>query len=415
MKKKVVLAYSGGLDTSIILTYLKKEVGYDVIAVCVDVGQDENFAALEKKAIQTGASKVYIVDCKQEFVNDFIFMGLKAGAIYEDDYLLGTAYARPIIAKALVEIAIAENADAIAHGATGKGNDQVRFETSIKALLPQIKIIAPWREWNFNSRESLLNYAADNNIPLPINSKQEAYSRDENLWHISHEGLDLEDPANAHSSNIYKKTVEISKTPDYADEITISFEQGVPTKINHKTMTGVDIIKYLNKIGGKHGIGVADIVESRLVGMKSRGVYETPGGTILYQAHKSLEKLTLDGDTLHYKQIIALKYAEICYNGKWYTALREALDAFINETQKWVTGDITLKLFKGNVTTIKSESTYSLYDQEIVTFEADDVYNQADATGFINLYALSTKVAAIKHHKNYCQEMKPSNKKLAEL
>ncbi len=399
MTQKVVLAYSGGLDTSIILTYLKVELGYEVIAVCADVGQKQDFSALKAKALKTGASKVYVVDCKKEFIENYVFMGLKAGAVYEDDYLLGTAYARPIIAKALVDVAVAENAEAIAHGATGKGNDQVRFETSIKALAPEIKTIAPWREWNFDSRESLLAYASLHNIPLPMKGSKDSYSRDENLWHISHEGLELENPALAHSKDMYKKTNCLENAPEEAEEITISFDKGVPVKINGKSMDSVEIVDWLNQIGGKHGIGVKDIVENRLVGMKSRGVYETPGGTILYHAHKALEKLTLDGDTMHYKQMIALKYAEICYNGKWFTPLREALDAFIDQTQTWVCGDITLQLYKGNVMTLKSVSPYSLYDQAIVTFEADDVYNQADATGFINLFALSATVSAKVHNQ----------------
>ncbi len=394
-KQKVVLAYSGGLDTSIILTWLKEELHYQVIAVCVDVGQKEDFTALKQKALSTGASKVIVSDARSSFINDYVFKGLKAGAVYEDDYLLGTAYARPLIAKILVEIAIEENAVAIAHGATGKGNDQVRFECSIKALLPEINIIAPWRIWDLNSRDALIDYAQKHNIPIPVN-KENNYSRDDNLWHISHEGAALEDPQTPHDPSIYWKCQPIGHYQE-SEQLSIEFDKGVPVGLNGQVMPAVQIVDQLNQIAGKCGIGVIDIVENRLIGMKSRGVYETPGGTVLYHAHRALEKLVLDKATMHYKQKIALEYADILYNGQWFSALRLALDAFVDETQKYVSGKVELQLQSGNLRTLAVSSPYSLYDEALVTFNGDDVYNQADATGFINLYGLSMRYYGKKH------------------
>ncbi len=394
-KQKVVLAYSGGLDTSIILTWLKEELHYQVIAVCVDVGQKEDFTALKQKALSTGASKVIVSDARSSFINDYVFKGLKAGAVYEDDYLLGTAYARPLIAKTLVEIAIAENAVAIAHGATGKGNDQVRFECSIKALLPEIKVIAPWRIWDLNSRDALIDYAQKHNIPIPVD-KENNYSRDDNLWHISHEGAALENPQIPHDPSIYWKCQPIGHYQK-SEQLSIEFDKGVPVGLNGQVMSAVEIVEKLNQIAGKCGVGVIDIVENRLIGMKSRGVYETPGGTVLYHAHRALEKLVLDKATMHYKQKIALEYADILYNGQWFSPLRLALDAFVDETQKYVSGKVELQLQSGNLRTLAASSPYSLYDEELVTFNGDDVYNQADATGFINLYGLSMCYYGKKH------------------
>ena len=394
MKKKVVLAYSGGLDTSVILKWLQMEHDYDVIAACIDVGQKEDYDAMWKKALSTGASKVYIVDVKETFAKDYLFNGIKSGALYEEDYLLGTAYARPLIAKTLVEIALKEGAEAIAHGATGKGNDQVRFETGIKALAPNLKIIAPWRTWSLKSREDCIDYAEKHHIPLTV-TKKDIYSRDENLWHISHEGGNLEDPWNAHDTTIYKWCKSPSKTPDMPENITLSFEGGVPTQINGETYEPVKLIETLNQLGGQHGVGILDLVENRLVGMKSRGVYETPGGTILYAAHKALEKLVLDRQTMAFKKVIAQKYSELVYDGQWFTPLKAALDAFIDATQSQVTGEVVLKLYKGSCTAIASKSPYSLYNEAFVTFGEDDVYNQMDAEGFINLFTLPTKIKAI--------------------
>ncbi|MEA3422950.1 MAG: argininosuccinate synthase [Bacillota bacterium] len=398
MNKKVVLAYSGGLDTSVILKYLEEKYRYDVIAVCVDVGQRDDFMAVKKKALKTGAVKVYIEDVKEEFVTEYLYKGIKSGAIYEDDYLLGTSYARPLITKKLVEIAEKEGAEAIAHGATGKGNDQVRFEAGIKALNPNLKIIAPWREWDLNSREVLVDYAVAHNIPIPV-SKKDIYSRDENLWHISHEGGDLEDPWNTYDENVLKWSNTPEKAPDSSEELIVELYKGVPKSINGKEMNPVDMIKYLNEIGGKHGVGTIDIVENRLVGMKSRGVYETPAGTILFEAHKAIEKLTLDKDTMSFKRTAAQKYAELIYNGLWFTPLKEALDDFVDSTQKTVTGKVKLKLYKGKCYAIASASEYSLYSEEYVTFGEDEVYNQKDAEGFINLFTLPLKIRAIMNEK----------------
>lgn len=394
MKKKVVLAYSGGLDTSVILKWLSVEMGYDVIAACIDVGQKDDYEAVWKKALDTGATKVYIVDAKEAFVKDYLFNGIKSGALYEDDYLLGTAYARPLIAKMLVDIAIKEGAVAISHGATGKGNDQVRFEASIKALAPELKVIAPWRIWDLKSREDCIDYAEKHHIPLSV-TKKDIYSRDENLWHISHEGGNLEDPWNAHSEDVYKWCVSPDKAPDDAEVVVLTFESGIPTKLNGEILNPVKLIETLNQIAGKHGVGILDIVENRLVGMKSRGVYETPGGTVIYNAHKAIEKLVLDRQTMAFKKIVAQKYSELVYDGQWFTSLKTALDAFIDATQINVTGEVKLKLFKGSCTAIASQSPYSLYNEAFVTFGEDAVYNQKDAEGFINLFTLPIKIKAL--------------------
>jgi argininosuccinate synthase len=391
--KKVVLAYSGGLDTSIIIPWLKENYGCEVIAYAADVGQGEELAPLNEKAIKTGASKIYIEDLKQEFVSDFIFPMLKSGAVYEGKYLMGTSVARPVIAKRHVEIAIKEGADAVAHGATGKGNDQVRFELTFKALKPDLKIIAPWREWNIKSRDEEIDYAAARGIDVPV-SKEKPYSMDRNLWHISYEGGILEDPWNEYSDEMFLYTVAPEKAPDQAEIITIDFEKGVPVAINGAGYDPVALIFKLNDIGGAHGVGRVDIVENRLVGMKSRGVYETPGGTILYEAHHALETITLDRDTLHYKQMLAGRYAELVYNGQWFTPLKEAMDAFIDKTQERVTGAVKIKLYKGTAQTVGRKSPYSLYQEKLATFGADEVYNQKDAEGFINLFGLPLKVQA---------------------
>ena len=395
--KKVVLAYSGGLDTSIIIPWLKENYNNcEVIAVSGDVGQGTELDGLEEKAKKTGASKLYIEDLNKEFVEDYIFPTVKAGAVYEGDYLLGTSFARPVIAKRIVEIALAEGADAICHGCTGKGNDQVRFELTIKAFAPDMPIIAPWREWNIKSREEEIEYAEAHNIPLKIN-RETNYSKDKNLWHLSHEGLDLEDPANEPQYNkpgFLEMGVSPEMAPDKPTYVKISFEKGVPVAIDGKKMGAVDIVKTLNKLGCENGIGIADLVENRLVGMKSRGVYETPGGTILYRAHQVLETITLDRDTQHYKELVASKFAELVYFGQWFTPLREALSAFVDKTQENVTGDVTLKLYKGNMINAGVVSPYSLYSEEIATFDEDHVYDQKDSAGFINLFGLPIKVAA---------------------
>ena len=399
--KKVVLAYSGGLDTSIIIPWLKENYNNcEVIAVAADVGQGVELEGLQEKAIKTGASKIYIEDLVDEFVDDFIFPTLKASAVYENKYLLGPSFARPIIAKRIVEIALAEGADAIAHGCTGKGNDQVRFELAIKAFAPDMPIIAPWRIWDIKSRDEEIDYAEAHNIPLKI-SRETNYSKDMNLWHLSHEGLDLENPANEPN---YDKILELGvspeKAPDKATYVTIDFENGVPVAVDGEKMKGSDIIRKLNKLGGENGIGIADLVENRLVGMKSRGVYETPGGTILYQAHDILETLCLDRDTLHFKQQVGLRFAELVYFGQWFTPLREALTAFVDDTQKAVNGTVKLKLYKGNIINAGVTSPDSLYDEDIATFEEDDVYDQTDSAGFINLFGLPIKVKAMHDKKN---------------
>lgn len=399
--KKVVLAYSGGLDTSIIIPWLKENYdNCEVIAVAADVGQGKELSGLEEKAKKTGASKLYIEDLTKKFVEDCIWPTLKAGAKYENMYLLGTAFARPVIAKRIVEIALAEGADAICHGCTGKGNDQVRFELTIKHFAPHMQIIAPWRTWELKSRDEEIDYAQAHNVPLNI-TRETNYSKDKNLWHLSHEGLDLEDPANEPK---YDEILELGVSPEQAPDkptyVTISFEKGVPVAIDGEKLGAVDIVKKLNQLGGENGIGLLDMVENRLVGMKSRGVYETPGGAILYYAHDALETLTLDRDTQHYKQQqVAGQFADLVYFGKWYTPLREALSAFVDSTQETVTGDVKLKLYKGNIINAGMTSPYSLYDEEIATFGEDEVYNQMDSQGFINLFGLPITVKAIKDGK----------------
>ena len=394
--KKVLLAYSGGLDTSIIIPWLKEHYdGCEVIAMAADVGQEAELDGLEEKAIATGASKLYIEDLQKEFVEDYIFPTLKAGAVYENKYLLGTSFARPLIGKRLVEIAKKEGCDDIAHGCTGKGNDQVRFELAIKAFAPNMPIIAPWRTWEFKSRDDEIDYAIAHNIPLKI-TRETNYSKDKNLWHLSHEGLDLEDPANEPKyDEILEMGVSPEKAPDKATYVTIHFEKGIPTAIDGVEMDGPTLVKKLNKLGGENGIGLADIVENRLVGMKSRGVYETPGGTILYHAHEVLETICLDKETQHYKQQVALKFADIVYNGQWFTPLREALSAFVDATQETVTGDVKLKLYKGNIINAGVTSPYTLYSEEFASFGEDDVYDQNDSAGFINLFGLPIKVKAL--------------------
>ncbi|WP_238882145.1 argininosuccinate synthase [Clostridium sp. YIM B02551] len=398
MKKfnKILLAYSGGLDTSIIIPWLKETYGSEeVIAVVGDVGQgDDELEGLEEKAIKTGASKIYIENLQKEFVYDYIFPTLKAGAVYEGKYLLGTSFARPVIAKRMVEIAKAEGVDAIAHGCTGKGNDQVRFELTIKAFAPDMPIVAPWRIWELKSREEEIEYAIKKNVPIKI-TYETNYSKDKNLWHLSHEGLDLEDPNNEPKyDEILEMGVSPEKAPDSPTYITLSFEKGIPVALNGEKLDGVSLIKALNKVGGENGVGIIDIVENRLVGMKSRGVYETPGGSILYYAHKELEYLCLDRDTLHYKDQVALKFAELVYYGQWFTPLREALSSFVDKTQETVTGEVKLKLYKGNIVTAGTSSPYSLYSEEYATFGEDAVYDQKDSEGFINLFGLPITVKA---------------------
>lgn len=397
--KKVVLAYSGGLDTSIIIPWLKEHYdNCEVIAVSGNVGQGTELEGLEEKAIATGASKLYVEDLNKEFVEDYIWPTLKAGAVYEGKYLLGTSFARPIIAKRIVEIAKAEGADAICHGCTGKGNDQVRFELAIKAYAPDMTIIAPWRIWEFKSREEEIAYAEAKKIPLKIN-RETNYSKDKNLWHLSHEGLDLEDPANEPEYNepgFLEMGVSPEQAPDKPTYVTISFEKGIPYAIDGEKLGAVEIVEKLNKLGGENGIGITDIVENRLVGMKARGVYETPGGTILYAAHSKLEEICLDRDTQHYKELVANRFAELVYYGQWYTPLREALSAFVDSTQQYVTGEVKLKLYKGNIIDAGVTSPYSLYDEEIATFDEDEVYDQNDSKGFINLFGLPIKVRAQK-------------------
>jgi argininosuccinate synthase len=396
---KVVLAYSGGLDTSIIIPWLKENYGYEVIAMAADLGQGEELEPLREKAIKTGASKIYIEDLQEEFMTDFIYPTLQAGAVYEGKYLLGTSFARPLIAKKLVEIAEQEGAVAIAHGATGKGNDQVRFELTVKALNPDLKIIAPWREWNIKSREDALDYAQERGIPVPV-TKDRPYSMDRNLWHLSHEGGDLEDPWNEPKDDLYLLGVSPEKAPDKVTYVQLDFEQGIPVAVDGQKLAPVKLMEKLNELGGQNGVGIVDMVENRLVGMKSRGVYETPGGTILYAAHQALELLTLDRITLHYKEQIALRYAELVYDGVWYSPLREALDAFVKVTQQNVTGTVRIKLYKGNCIPVGIKSPYSLYNEEFATFGEDAVYNQKDAEGFINLFGLPLKVRALMEKKS---------------
>ncbi len=391
---KVVLAYSGGLDTSCIVPWLVENYGCEVICFCANLGQEEELSGLEAKALASGASKLYIEDLREQFITDFIYPTLKAGAIYEREYLLGTSFARPLIAQKMVEIAELEGADAVAHGATGKGNDQVRFELTVMALNPRLRIIAPWREWHIRSREDALKYAAEHNVPVTATLKS-IYSRDRNLWHLSHEGGILEDPWQEPEEVMYQLTTNPETAPDEPEYVEIYFEAGVPKRVNGEALGPVELVAKLNEIGAQHGIGRIDLVENRLVGMKSHGVYETPGGTILYRAHQALEQLCLDKETLHYKQVIALKYADLVYNGQWFTTVREALDAFVNVTQEHVTGSARLKLYKGNIMLVGRKSPYSLYREDYATFGEEDVYNQKDAEGFIKLFGLPMKVSAL--------------------
>lgn len=394
--EKVVLAYSGGLDTSVILPWLKETYGYQVVAFAAELGQGDELATIKTKAMKSGAVKCIVKDLRKEFVEDYLWPMLKSGAVYENGYLLGTSIARPLIAKYQVDVAHAEKAKAVSHGATGKGNDQVRFELTYMALDPSLKIIAPWKDPNFKltSREAAVDYAKLHKIPIE-QSKKKIYSRDRNLWHISHEGADLEDPANEPKDEMWVMSKPISKTPNKADYVTVGFEEGVPTKINGKKMDSVKLVQYLNEIGGKHGVGQIDIVENRLVGMKSRGAYETPGGTILVTAHRALEYLTIDRETMHYKQAVALKYAEMVYYGQWFCQLRHALDAFVDVTQRNVTGSVRVKLFKGNCTLAGTNSPKSLYNPHLASFKMGAEYNQMDAIGFIRLFGLPIKVAGI--------------------
>jgi argininosuccinate synthase len=392
--EKVVLAYSGGLDTSIIVPWLKENYGCEVITFTADLGQDEELEGLEEKALASGASKAYIEDLRGEFITEYIFPTMMAGAIYERKYLLGTSFARPLTAKRQVEIAEMEGADAVSHGCTGKGNDQVRFELTYKALDPRLKVIAPWREWDIRSREDALKYAAEHNVPVAATEKS-IYSRDRNIWHLSHEGGLLEDPWNEPEEGMYVLTVAPEEAPDEPQHIEIDFKEGVPKRIDGVAYGPVELVAKLNEIGGRHGIGRCDLVENRLVGMKSRGVYETPGGTILYIAHREMESICLDRETLHYKELVAQRYAELVYYGQWFTPLREALDAFVAKTQETVTGTVRLKLYKGNCIVVSRKSPYSLYREDYASFGQMDVYNQQDAEGFINLFGLPLKVKAL--------------------
>ena len=392
--KKVVLAYSGGLDTSIIIPWLKENYGAEVIAFAANIGQGSELQGLEEKAISTGASKCIIEDLREEFISEFALPVLRAGAVYERKYLLGTSFARPLIARRQVEIAEKENADAVAHGCTGKGNDQVRFELTFKALNPKLKIIAPWREWDLKSREDAIDYAQDRKIPVTA-TKEKIYSEDRNLWHLSHEGGILEDPWKEPEESMYTLTVAPENAPEKPQYIEIDFKHGIPVSIDGQNLKPVQVLESLNTIGGTHGVGRVDLVENRLVGMKSRGVYETPGASIILAAHRELESLTLDKETLHYKDILAGKYAELVYNGQWFTALRYAMDAFVDSIQTRVTGTVRLKLYKGNIIPVGRKSPHSLYREDLATFAEDEVYNQRDAEGFINLFGLPGKVEAL--------------------
>jgi argininosuccinate synthase len=392
--QKVVLAYSGGLDTSVIVPWLRENYGCEVICFCADLGQEEELDGLEEKAKKSGASKLYIRDLRDEFLRDFVFPTLQAGAVYEREYLLGTSFARPLIAKHLVEIAELEGADAIAHGCTGKGNDQVRFELTVMALNPKLKTIAPWREWHIRSRQDALAYAAQHNVPVTATEKS-IYSRDRNLFHLSHEGGLLENPWNEPEDEMFQLSVSPEQAPDEPEHVEISFERGVPVSLNGETLEPVELFTRLNALGGKHGVGRADIVENRLVGMKSRGVYETPAGTLIHRAHQLLESICLDKHTMHYKDFVAVKYAELVYNGMWYTRLREALDAFVQVTQEQVSGTVRLKLYKGNIIVAGRKSPYSLYREDYASFGEEDVYNQKDSEGFITLFGLPMKVEAL--------------------
>lgn len=395
MKEKVILAYSGGLDTTVLIPWLKETYNYDIIAVCIDVGQGKETDGLEQKALKTGASKFYLLDVTEEFLQQYAWPTLKAGAVYESKYLLGTSIARPIIGKCLVDIAKKEGAVAICHGATGKGNDQVRFELAIKALAPELKIIAPWRIWEIKSREDEIEYLEKRGIEVPM-KKDDSYSRDKNLWHLSHEGLELEDPAlEPNFDKLLQMSVTPQKAPDKDTYVEIEFEKGIPIAINGKKSSAKELLETANKLAGENGIGIADIVENRLVGMKSRGVYETPGGTLLYQAHEYLEHLCLDRDTYQYKLNIANEFAKLVYNGLWFSPLRAALSAFVDETQKTVTGKVKLKLYKGNIIYAGATSPYSLYSESLASFTTGDLYNHKDAEGFINLFGLPLKVRAM--------------------
>lgn len=405
MKEKVILAYSGGLDTTVIIPWLKENYDFDVVAVCIDVGQGTETDGLEEKALKTGAIKYYLLNVEDEFVVDYIYPAIKANATYEGKYLLGTSLARPLIAKKLVEIAKKEGATAICHGATGKGNDQVRFELGIKALAPELKIIAPWRIWDIKSREDEIEYLIKKGIEVPM-KKGDTYSRDKNLWHLSHEGLELEDPSiEPNYDKLLHLSVTPEKAPDEATYIEIEFEKGIPTKLNGETFAPSEFIKKLNILGGKNGIGIVDMVENRVVGMKSRGVYETPGGTILYYAHKELEYLCLDKQTQSFKSIVSNKFAELTYSGEWFTPLMEALMAFIDKTQETVTGCVKLKLYKGNIIPAGAKSKYSLYNESLASFTTGELYNHKDAEGFINLFGLPLKVRALVNEKNKTKEL----------
>lgn len=398
--KKVVLAYSGGLDTSVIIPWLKEHYNNcEVIAACADLGQGDELEPVHDKALKTGASKCYIMDLKEEFISDYVWPTVKAGAVYEKKYLLGTSFARPLIAKKLVEIAEKEGADAIAHGATGKGNDQVRFELSVKALAPQLAIIAPWREWELRSRDQEIDYAAAHNIPIPV-SHDHDYSMDRNMWHLSHEGSDLEDPWNAPKDELFIVTNIPEKAPDKPEYVELEYVEGVPVSVNGEKLSPAKLVEKLNEIGIRNAVGITDMVEDRLVGMKSRGVYENPAGAIIYYGHNDLENLCLDRATQSFKQQVSIRYSELVYDGMWFSPLREALDAFVNEIQKTVTGTVRMKLYKGNIYSAGVKSPYSLYSQEYVTFGEDEVYNQADATGFINLFGLPLKVRALMKKGN---------------
>jgi argininosuccinate synthase len=392
--KKAVLAYSGGLDTSVIVPWLRNNYGCEVICMCANLGQEEELDGLETKALASGASKCYIEDLREEFITQYIFPTIRAGAIYERKYLLGTSFARPLIARRQVEIAELEGADAVAHGATGKGNDQVRFELTYQALNPRLRVIAPWREWDIRSREDALDYAAEFNVPVSATVKS-IYSRDRNIWHLSHEGGILEDPWIEPERAMYQMTVDPQDAPDKPEYVEIDFQEGIPKRVNGEAKGPIGLITTLNQIGGRHGVGRVDLVENRLVGMKSHGVYETPGGAILMEAHQALEQLCLDKETLHYKELIAHKYAELVYNGQWYTPLREALDAFVAVTQRHMTGTVRLKLYKGHLMLVGRKSPYSLYREDYATFGEEDVYNQQDAEGFIKLFGLPMKVQAM--------------------
>lgn len=398
MSKKIVLAYSGGLDTSIIIPWLKENYDYDVIAMVGDVGQGDDIEAVVQKAYNTGASKVIVEDLREEFLTGYVFPALKAGAVYEHKYLLGTSLARPVIAKHQVEVALREGADAVAHGCTGKGNDQVRFELAYQAIAPELKVIAPWREWDLKSREDCLDYAEKRGIPVEA-SRQKIHSRDRNLWHISHEGGELEDAGNAPFPSTWQLTKSPQEAPDREEQVEIGFEEGVPFSVNGMPMDPVSLVELLNEIGGRNAIGRIDLVENRFVGIKSRGCYETPGGTLLVTAHRELEALCLDRDLMHYKQHVGLKYAELAYFGLWFTPLREALDAFVESTQKNVTGTVALSLYKGNISVASRKSDYSLYRTDLSSFTMSDSYDQKDAAGFIRILGLPSRSRAALHQE----------------